>query len=248
MAEGLLTTEPVVTQTNPQQIVPNQTSGLLETKPILSTSQPTTAQPTQYLTPESKVSNQLTSLLSAGSPLITQAESRAKEEANRLGLLSSSMAVGAGRRAAYEAALPIAQADAKVVGESDLSRQNAAQQTALDIQQQGGRINLQSMQDKAAYEREQLAQNEAFKRTSAEIAGRMSDIQAQMTSENVQRFSQSASEIMQQYQVRFQEIQSTADTILNADAKQKALTDLNDIVSSQVDLLASIHNLPITWN
>lgn len=78
---------------------------------------------TSYLTPETKVSEQLTSLIASSSPYMQQAETRAKEAANRMGLLSSSMAIGAAQGEAIRQALPIAQQDAKTASEFQKGQQ-----------------------------------------------------------------------------------------------------------------------------
>lgn len=58
------------------------------------------------------VSNQMNSLLSDSNPYIQNARQRGVEYANSRGLMNSSIAAGASQRAATEAALPIASADA----------------------------------------------------------------------------------------------------------------------------------------
>jgi hypothetical protein len=73
---------------------------------------PVAPESSPYITPEATVADQLRGLLETGSPLMTLAEQRSQEEAQQMGLLSSSMAVGAGQKALYESALPIAQQDA----------------------------------------------------------------------------------------------------------------------------------------
>lgn len=60
------------------------------------------------------VAGQLDSILASNSPLLQRANTKAQESMNSRGLLNSSMAVGAGQAALYDAALPIAQADAAV--------------------------------------------------------------------------------------------------------------------------------------
>lgn len=65
-----------------------------------------------YLTPEALVSSQFNTLIQEDSPLIQEARRRADEQSQARGLLSSSAAMNRSQRAAYEAALPIAQADA----------------------------------------------------------------------------------------------------------------------------------------
>ena len=58
------------------------------------------------------VSGQLQTLLGAESPYIERARTRAKQYANRRGVMNSSIAAGAGEAAAIDAALPIASQDA----------------------------------------------------------------------------------------------------------------------------------------
>ena len=87
----------------------------------------TVATGSNYITPESTVSQQLATILAQGSPLQSIAEDRSRQEAQRKGLLSSSMAVGAGQKALTESALPIAQQDAKTYATSALSQQEAQQ-------------------------------------------------------------------------------------------------------------------------
>ena len=78
-----------------------------------------------YITPEGTVAGQLESLLDSDSAYMTNAKRRADEKAASLGLLGSSMAVGASERAAVESALPIAQADAKTYATAQLAEQKA---------------------------------------------------------------------------------------------------------------------------
>ena len=72
------------------------------------------ATPTQW-TPgaNSFVSNQVNKLTAAGSPLIDQSTTMAKQQVAERGLLNSTMGITAGLDAAYRTALPIAQQDAK---------------------------------------------------------------------------------------------------------------------------------------
>jgi len=80
----------------------------------------------KYVSPESTVSGQLQGLLDADSAYMKTAERRAKEQAASLGLLGSSMAVGATQRAAIESALPIAQQDAKTFAAAGLEEQKTS--------------------------------------------------------------------------------------------------------------------------
>lgn len=81
------------------------------------------------------VRGQLNSLLQSDSPFIANARQRAAETANARGLLNSSIAAGAGERAAIEAALPIAQQDAKGFQDQALQNQQNRQQAQVNAQQ-----------------------------------------------------------------------------------------------------------------
>ena len=108
-------------------------------------------QASTYLTPETKVSDQLRNLLQTDSPLLQLADTRAREQANKMGLLSSSLAVGTGQREATKQMLPIASQDAQTAATLGHQQQQAEAQTAL--QQQEGFVQAalakQKMQDEA---------------------------------------------------------------------------------------------------
>ena len=70
------------------------------------------------------VQGQLEKLLSSDSAYIKNAENKAKEQAAASGLLGSSMAAGAARRAAIESGLPIAQQDADTYAKATLQEQD----------------------------------------------------------------------------------------------------------------------------
>lgn len=72
------------------------------------------------------VQGQIAGIVAADSPLMQQAATMAKQQANQRGLLNSSMAVGAGQNAVYNAALPIAQQDASTYAAAGKYRADAA--------------------------------------------------------------------------------------------------------------------------
>jgi len=76
-----------------------------------------------YISPESTVSGQLNALMDSDNDYMRIQERKAKEQAANVGLLGSSAAVGATRRAAIESAMPIAQQDAKTYAEAALNEQ-----------------------------------------------------------------------------------------------------------------------------
>jgi hypothetical protein len=78
-----------------------------------------------FVTPEATVQYQLEQVIKAGSPLQELAESRSAEEAQQMGLLSTSMAVGAGQKALYDTALDVARPDAETYARAGLTEQQA---------------------------------------------------------------------------------------------------------------------------
>ena len=82
------------------------------------------------------VSGRLHTLLQSDSPYIQRARTKAKQYANRRGLMNSSIAAGAGETAAIDAALPIAQADASIAaGERGMRSQEFQQFRSIRSQQ-----------------------------------------------------------------------------------------------------------------
>jgi hypothetical protein len=92
-------------------MLPPGTPGALSTSTGAST----------YTPKNASVSKQLTGLLKADSPMLTQARTNAKKAANRRGLLNSSIAAGAGEAAAYDVALPIASQEAQQIHQTNLT-------------------------------------------------------------------------------------------------------------------------------
>ena len=122
---------------DPGYIAPN--TGLLQTatpdKSVIGYT-PTTAvaeKPTATgYTPETfsvdknqTVQGQIGDLIAKDSPLMQQADARARAAMNAKGLLNSSIAVGAGQTAVLDRALPIAQQDAKTYETANINTVNA---------------------------------------------------------------------------------------------------------------------------
>ena len=69
---------------------------------------------------DASVASQLDKFLASDSPLLAAARTRAKQDANRRGLLNSSIAVQAGEAAALDVALPIASQQAAQIQQGNL--------------------------------------------------------------------------------------------------------------------------------
>lgn len=92
---------------------------------------------------DASVQNRLSGVLSAGSPLLTQARTGAAQAANARGLLNSSIAVGAGEEAALRVALPIASQDASQIHAENLAGQSFRYTGALQGSQIAANAALQ---------------------------------------------------------------------------------------------------------
>lgn len=110
----IATTNPTVTVNGP--LTTNRPAGIIG-QPAQATT--TTLTPTKLgdpstwtTTPDQTVAGQIQNLTDPNSPLIQQARSRAAQQANARGLINSSMALTGADAAAYDVAMPIAQADA----------------------------------------------------------------------------------------------------------------------------------------
>lgn len=93
----------------------------------------------QYISPEATVQGQLDQILSrndADKPeYVRLAEAKAAEQANRQGMLSTTMAIGAARKGVIETSLEVAKPDAAMFGQSDIEKQRAIQASGAMAQQ-----------------------------------------------------------------------------------------------------------------
>jgi len=82
------------------------------------------------VTDDQTVQGQVKKIIDENSPLMQQAQTRANQQMNQRGLINSSMAVGAGQAALYDAAVPIAASDAQTNNKVALDNTQAKNQFA----------------------------------------------------------------------------------------------------------------------
>lgn len=135
-------------------------SGLID-PPKASDSAPTTVGASEWsVTPDQTVEGRVESITKKSSPLMQLAETRATAKMNERGLLNSSMAIGAGQTALYEAAMPMAQQDAATfarAGEFNTSQKNQFGLQANDQVNALGRLDKQQ-----AYTQANLAMQQGY--------------------------------------------------------------------------------------
>lgn len=201
------------------------------------------------------VEGRLQNLIHAGSPLITMAETKTKQDANARGLMNSSMAVQAGQAATYQAALPIAQQDAQTAAQFGLANQgatNAARQFSSASQNQAAQFNagqsnqiLTQQLDQAF--KTQLATSDAATRvqlqqmqgaTQTQLANIQADYQTLMQT------SQSAASIYSNSINGIADI--VKDTNMDATAKAAAINGLVGRMKSAMNVIGSINGVALS--
>ena len=164
-------TTPAAT-TNDQAQAPAST-GMLASAPAPAGFTPAQATATNWKPDaDSTVAGQVNKITAAGSPLIDQATTAAKQQSSARGLLNSSLGVTAGLDAAYRTALPIAQQDANTYASAGQFNANAANSTS---QFNTGQTNEAGMQQ-AGFTQQTALQDKDFaqqnKTQAAELASR----------------------------------------------------------------------------
>jgi hypothetical protein len=92
---------------------------------------------------DDSVTNRLTGLMSSDNPLMRQAQTAGLQQANRRGLLNSSIAVGAAQAEAYRTALPIAQQEAAQAAQYNaLSREIGSREKMMLSEQAAAKQRL----------------------------------------------------------------------------------------------------------
>lgn len=95
------------------------------------------------------VQGRVQDIMKSDSPFVAQARTSAAQAQNQKGTLNSSMAIGEGEKAAYNAALPIASADANAalnVAQANTAATNTARQAGATAENQMGLQTLQGKQ------------------------------------------------------------------------------------------------------
>lgn len=213
-------------------------TGLINTTPAgytpeaLPDAAQTTAANWAVDTPQT-VQGQLAGITESGSPLMQRAETRAAQQANRRGLINSSMAVQAGQAALYDAALPIAQQDATV-------NATAAQANA-GAQQQANLTNTQAQNQFT------MAGTDAANAAASQKAGAQNQLTQQSNTANVQ-VAQSNAEAANK--MSMQNLDNQFKTaISNADAQSKAyLQDASDLTKNALATIESNYKTIIASN
>lgn len=195
-------------------------------------------------------------LLTAGSPYIDVAKSQATDAANRRGLFNSSIAAGAGQRAAIEASMPIVQQTAQQRADVEAQAKSYEQQTALQATDIASQKSLAEMstasQEKIAQEnratQESIAQLDAATKTNLANL----DVETQKFIKNmeisVNQQSNAASMAASMASTDAQMFAAImANEKISSSARATYLQNIKAQTASNLGLLEQIYNIDLRW-
>jgi len=199
------------------------------------------------ITSNETVAGQMNGLLAQNSPYLQSAVANGTAFASGRGLVNSSIAAGAAEKAAIDASAPIAAQDASTSAAAGLSSQNADQ--SLNQTRYSGSVQAVGASQAANDQMGLQAQHQAAT-AQLQTSLKQMDVAVDMDkldSSNRASFTSAVAPVMQQYQSAYENIQVQPDSVLNAGAKAKALSDLSALYKPQLTSMANIYSYPLTW-
>jgi hypothetical protein len=217
-------------------------------------------------TEDQTVQGQVKKIIADNSPLQQMAETRSNQDMNKRGLVNSSMAVQSGQAALYNAALPIATADAATYARAGEFNSGAQQQVALANQGSTNQANAQTsqLQTNVALNNAQAANditkfNESLNADISKFNASESntlkklgmDAQTKMDLANVEasyktlmQSSASASDLYKQMILNTTNIMSNKD--MDAAAKSAAIKNQIALLNNGMGIIGQIGNLNLS--
>ncbi|MDO8534626.1 MAG: hypothetical protein Q7S17_07795 [Xanthobacteraceae bacterium] len=202
---------------------------------------------------DSSVSTRLTGLLNQDSPLMQQAKTTGLQQANKRGLLNSSMAIGAAQAESLRAALPIASQDASQIGASNLSAQGFAQQRALtgatsaELQERqlssAERIAAQGESAQTARQTAGLSSTERITAADLDTRNRIANLNVASHDREIAMSAARAAENI--YSDAIVRIQTQTD--LPAAARDQYLTHFGALRDQWLNMVEAIYSVDLDW-
>jgi hypothetical protein len=196
------------------------------------------------VTDDQTVEGRINKIINSGSPLLQQAQTRAKEQANARGLANTSMAVTAGEAALYESALPIAQADAATVAKAagynaDQTNQFAVKNTDYENQFKLQDKTVQAEKDLALINRETQVQL-----TNLDAANKAEAARVTAQNQRVLETNAQAAEAFRTAMSAINNIQNNNQ--MDAGAKTEAVAQVWRDVQTQLKVMGAVSGLDLT--
>lgn len=204
------------------------------------------------LDPNELVSTQLGKVMAADSPVLQQAEGRAKVAANSRGLLNSSMAIQAGQGAVLDRAMPIAQADAAAnTRVADTNNANTQQTNVFNAGnvQDVNKFNASNQQQNNQFNADKQNNNNIVNATEqnkilSQFLDQGSKLQLADIEASYKTILQSEASASTLYQ---QSVRNISDILQNPDltpeAKTAAVTNQNALLKTGLNIIGKIGGL-----
>jgi len=201
------------------------------------------------------VEGRINRIIGTGSPLQVQAKSRAIQDANARGLANTSMAVTAGESALYDAALPIAQADAATAAKAAGYNTDQANQFAVRNVDAQNQFGLQKMNDQRDYELARMNRDTqtilAEKNHDSQMALSRLDAEQRAQATALAAQNQRLLETNSQANSAFNTAMSAVNNIqnnanLDGDAKTRAVAQVWRDLQTQLRVMESVTGLNLT--
>ena len=195
--------------------------------------------------PNLTVEDRMAGLLSGESKYLNAARSKAMRTANQRGLLNTSMAAGAGEKAAIESAMPIATQDAAYFQGSAGKTQEARLQSGLYEKQGEISKDIATHEGGIARELEAIVQQGANFRQQAELE--MKKVLAAMELGNNERtaYAGAVSDMGDRFMAELNNIQR--DPNVTTEAKTAAIATLQQAYRQNLQTISSIYGVSIEW-
>lgn len=202
------------------------------------------------------VASRVADLTSKDSPIMQQARTSGLQQANRRGLLNSSIAIGAAENEAYRAALPIASQEAGQMAQRNLTGLNFQGQRGLqqqDIQSrerlaEGDRAAQRERLELELGSRERLAGTEldaARERLGLELGQRERDSARNFATQQQSLVNSAVQNANAAYAQMFSNIANNPD--LPADVRDRYLGHIQAVQTANLDVIQQIFNVQIDW-
>ena len=232
------TLDPNKKDENPNEV--ETTEGIIDKTQAV---QPTVHKST--VDPSLTVENRMTGLLSSESPYMNAARSKAMRTANQRGLLNTTMAAGAGEKAAIESAMPIATQDASYLQNSAIKSQEADLQSGLYEKQGEISKDIATHEGGIARELEGIVQQGANFRQQAELD--MKKVLAEMELGNNEKtaYAGAVTDMGDRFMAELNNIQR--DPNVTTEAKTAAIATLQQAYRQNLQTLSSIYSVSIEW-
>lgn len=232
-------------------------SDYLKSQPTTSTVTPAQATTTDW-TPDAKstVAGQIADITAKGSPLMDQAETAAKQQMNKRGLLNSSMAITAGQDAVYRTALPIAQQDANTfanAGQFNAGAKNQTSQFNAGMLDTANRFNATATNEATAQQRaagvqgglQQQASDNRLREMTAATDEQLRMLDAQNGTKIADSYRTASQSTYDNYIADVQRIQ---ESDMDPDVKAAQVANLQGLYQTRQEFINTIYRYSPAWS